>query len=173
MQGMSPAYAQRLLDTIDAAVPALLALPAQRTGDPLAPGKWSPREIVGHLIDSASNNHRRFVVGRWQDDLIFDGYAQDDWVNAQQYREAPWADLVMLWSHFNRHMARVMASVPEAVRTRPRATHNLDRIAWRPLPADLPATLDYFMDDYVGHLRHHLKQILGAEWDTERDAHGA
>ena len=79
---MSPAYAQRLLDTIDAAVPALLALPAQRTADPLAPGKWSPREIVGHLIDSASNNHRRFVVGRWQDDLIFDGYAQDDWVNS-------------------------------------------------------------------------------------------
>jgi hypothetical protein len=109
------------------------------------------------------------VNASWQDDLIFEGYAQDDWVDAQCYREAPWLDLVMLWSQFNRHMARVMANVPEDVRTRLHARHNLDRVAWRPVPPEAPATLDYFMDDYVGHLRHHLKQILGADWDPERD----
>jgi hypothetical protein len=173
MHGMPAGYVHTLLETVDAAVPALLALPAQHTADPPAPGRWSPREIIGHLIDSASNNHKRFVVGRWQDDLVFDGYAQDEWVTAQRYRDAPWVDLVMLWSHFNRHLARVMTSVPEEARRRPRAKHNFDRVAWRPLPADTPATLDYFMNDYVGHLRHHLKQILGTEWDAERDEHEA
>jgi hypothetical protein len=169
MQSMSPDYVQTLVGTIDVAVPALLALPDHATAQPPAPGKWSPREIVGHLIDSASNNHRRFVIARWKDDLIFDGYEQDQWVDAQQYRDAPWPDLVMLWSLFNRHLARVMAAVPEAVRVRPQGRHNLDRVAWRPVSADVPATLDYFMNDYVGHLRHHLKQILGAAWDAERN----
>ena len=166
---MPPPYVHTLLETLDVAEPALLSLPDQATAARPAPGKWSPREIVGHLIDSASHNHRRFVCARWQDDLIFDGYAQDEWVDAQRYREAPWLDLVRLWSQFNRHMARVMASVPEDVRSRLHARHNLDRVAWRPVPPEAPATLDYFMDDYVGHLRHHLKQILGADWDPERD----
>jgi hypothetical protein len=170
---MPPVYVRTLADTVDAAVPALLALPDRATAEPVAPGKWSPREIIGHLIDSASNNHRRFVSARWKDDLIFDGYDQDQWVDAQRYREAPWSDLVMLWSQFNRHMARVMAAVPEDVRSKPQARHNLDRIAWQPIPADASATLDYFMADYVGHLRHHLKQILGDGWDRERDPHHA
>jgi hypothetical protein len=59
MLDMPLACVQRLLETVDVALPALLALPAQATAHPRAPGKWSPREIVGHLIDSASNNHRR------------------------------------------------------------------------------------------------------------------
>jgi DinB superfamily len=170
---MPPEYVQILVESIDAAVPALLALSEREAAAPLRPGKWSPCEIVGHLIDSASNNHRRFVSARWKDDLVFDGYAQDQWVDAQRYREAPWADLVMLWSHFNRHMARVMAAVPDEVRSKPHVRHNLDRLAWRPVAANVPATLDYFMNDYVGHLRHHLRQILGAEWDAEREVrHG-
>ena len=171
MRKMPPSCVQTLLETVDAAVPALLAIPDERTTCRPAPGKWSPREIVGHLIDSASNNHKRFVVARWRDDLVFDGYAQDDWVEAQRYQEGPWSDLVMLWAHFNRHIGRVMTSVPDEVRTRERTAHNLDRIAWRTVRADSPATLDYFMNDYVGHLRHHLKQILGIEWDSRRDEH--
>jgi hypothetical protein len=94
-------------------------------------------------------------------------------VDVQRHREAPWPDLVMLWSYFNRHVARVMEGVPEDVRTRLRTKHNLDRVAWRPVPTELPTTLDYFMNDYVGHLRHHLKQILGSDWDAERDGHHA
>jgi len=64
-----------------------------------------------------------------------------------------------------------MTSVPDEVRMRERTAHNLDRIAWRTVPADSPVTLDYFMNDYVGHLRHRLKQILGIEWDSRRDGH--
>jgi hypothetical protein len=45
------------------------------------------------------------------------------------------------------------------VRVVPRSRHNLDQMAWQPVPRDQPATLDYFMADYVGHLKHHLQQI--------------
>jgi len=145
-------------------VPALLAIPEEASRHRPAPGKWSPAEIVGHLIDSASNNHRRFVVARWQDDLVFTGYRQDAWVDAQQYDRAPWPELVALWAGFNRHLARVMAAVPPEIRTRAHRQHNLHEIAWQPVPAAQPATLDYFMADYVGHLQHHLRQILGAGW---------
>jgi hypothetical protein len=111
------------------------------------------------LIDSASNNHQRFVRGRWQKDLVFQGYDQDAWVAAQGYRETSWPELVALWTGYNRHLARVMASVPADVRQAPRTRHNFDRLAYRPVAADQPSTLEYFMNDYVLHLEHHLRQI--------------
>jgi hypothetical protein len=83
----------------------------------------------------------------------------------QRYGDAPWPDLVALWAAFNRHIARVMAAIPAEARERVRLWHNLHEIAWRELPSGEPATLAWFMDDYVGHLRHHLAQILGPHWD--------
>ena len=124
-----------------------------------APGKWSAKEIVGHLIDSASNNHQRFVRAQWQDDLIFSGYRQDEWVVSQGYLAAPWGELLDLWLAFNRHIARVMRAMPPAIRQREHMRHNLDEVAWTRLPEGGPATLDYFMQDYVRHLQHHLRQI--------------
>jgi hypothetical protein len=53
-----------------------------------------------------------------------------------------------------------MENSPESVRNALRAKHNLDKLAWQPVPADQPATLDYFMNDYVEHLKHHLRQIF-------------
>ena len=155
-------YVIELFEAIEQATPALLAIGDEANRRRPAPGKWSPREIIGHLVDSASNNHQRFVRARWQEDLIFAGYAQDDWVEAQRYQEAPWEDLVALWGSFNRHLARVMAATPEAVRTKPHRRHNLNRIAWETREADEQATLDDFMRDYVAHLKHHLAQILPA-----------
>jgi DinB superfamily len=157
-------YVIALETTVDRAVPSLLAIPEPESRRRPAPGKWSPSEIVGHLIDSASNNHRRFVVARWQEDLVFEGYRQDGWVEAQEYDRAPWSELVTFWAAFNRHLARVMAAVPADVRTREHRRHNLHEVAWRTVPASAPATLDYFMADYVAHLQHHLRQILGADW---------
>src|SRR5262249_7171602 len=125
-----------------------------------APGKWSPREVIGHLVDSASNNHQRFVRAQLQDDLVFPGYEQDRWVAIQDYADAPWNELVTLWAAFNRHIARVMTLVPADVRLRLHARHNLHERAFVPVPPDQPATLDYFMRDYVDHLRHHLRQVL-------------
>jgi hypothetical protein len=126
---------------------------------------WSAKEIVGHLIDSAANNHRRFVLAQLGDDLVFEGYAQEDWVRTQAYADAPWAGLVELWRAYNLHLAHVMASAPEEVLRRPRASHSLDRIAFRTVGASQPATLEYLMRDYIAHLKHHLTQIFPADTD--------
>jgi hypothetical protein len=115
--------------------------------------------VIGHLIDSASNNHQRFVRAQFQEDLIFSGYEQDAWVSLQRYRDAPWDELIALWCSFNLHIARVMEAVPKDERVRLRARHNLDELAWKPVPRDQPVTLDYFMSDYVAHLEHHLRQV--------------
>ena len=155
-----PIYAVDLLNTIDASMPRLTALAEEPSGIRPASGKWSPREIIGHLIDSASNNHQRFLRARFQDDLVFAGYAQDEWVAAQRYQDAPWSDLLTLWAAFNRHLAHVMATTPADVRLKSHTRHNLHERAYRPMPADQPATLDYFMEDYVLHLQHHLRQIV-------------
>ena len=97
---------------------------------------------------------------QFQDGLVFTGYDQEAWVAAQRYQDAPWAALVNLWRAFNLHLAHVMTAVPIDVRRREHRAHNLNQIAWRPVPSGDPATLDYFMEDYVGHLKHHLRQIL-------------
>jgi hypothetical protein len=157
-------YVRDLIDTVNEAEPLLLAQGDAANARRPAPGKWSPRETIGHLIDSASNNHRRFVVAPAGAHLVFDGYDPDGWVAAGRYQDAPWPELVTLWATFNRQLARVMASVAVDDLTRPRARHNLHELAWQPFAADRPATLDEFMRDYVGHLQHHLRQVLGEDW---------
>jgi len=152
--------AARLAEAVERATPRLLALSDAAASTPRAAGKWSPKQVIGHLIDSASNNHGRFVRAQLADDLVFSGYEQERWVDAQRYDDAPWADLVALWRGLNLHIAHVMANTPDDVARAPRATHNLDVIAFRTVPADQPATLAYFMDDYVDHLQHHLAQIF-------------
>jgi hypothetical protein len=156
-------YVSALRGAIEKSTPALERMSDELASRRPAPGKWSPREIIGHLIDSASNNHQRFVRAQFQDDLVFPGYEQDRWVSAQRYQDAPWKELLTLWRSFNLHIARVMEAAPAEERTRPRARHNLDQIAWKPVPRDQLATLNYFMADYVEHLQHHLRQILGPD----------
>jgi len=128
---------------------------------PRAPGKWAPREILGHLIDSASNNHQRFVRARFQDDLVFPGYEQEEWVRGQKYAEAPWRDLVDLWRLYNLHLARVMDATPRTLRERSTTRHNFHRILMREVPEGAPARLEDLMRDYVAHLEHHIAQIRG------------
>lgn len=152
-------YIVELRQTIDRARPFLESMSDEISSRRSAPRKWSPREIVGHLIDSASNNHQRFVRAQLSDGLEFQGYDQDAWVSVQQYQNAAWKDLVALWFYFNLHIARVMESAANDERVRPRARHNLDEIAWKTVPRNQPTTLDYFMRDYVGHLKHHLAQV--------------
>lgn len=150
--------------TVERSAARLLALGGGERGRQ-APGDegWTPKQIVGHLVDSAANNHRRFVLGQFTDDLVFDGYAQEDWVSAQGYERADWDTLVALWRSYNLHLAHVMACAPAEPLRRERAAHTLDRIAFKAVPADRPATLEYLMRDYVGHLKHHLRQILADE----------
>ena len=157
---MSEPVESELRDAVHAATPRLLAISAEDSTRPRAPGKWSPREILGHLVDSASHNHQRFVRARFQDDLVFAGYEQEEWVASQRYRDAPWGDLVDLWRLYNLHIARVMEAAPASLRGQTRARHNLHEIAWKTVPREEPTTLEYLMRDYVGHLKHHLAQIL-------------
>jgi hypothetical protein len=157
---------------IAAAMPRLLAMPEAQAAAVPAPGKWSAKQVIGHLIDSASNNHQRFVRAQFTDDLVFPGYQQDAWVAAQRYQAAPWPELVSLWQHFNLHLARVIEAVPPDIRTRPRTRHNLHQLAWRPVAESQPATLEYFMADYVGHLTHHLAQIFGSAWERHQPPWG-
>ena len=152
------AIADDLRRAVREAGPVLLAIDEAASARPPAPGKWCPREIIGHLIDSASNNHQRFVRARFQKDLVFPGYEQDDWVSAQRYREALWRELVELWRLFNLHLARVFESTPPEL-ARCEQKHSFDQIAFRTVPASEPSTLEYFAADYVEHLRHHLRAL--------------
>jgi hypothetical protein len=114
------------------------------------PGNWSVKEIVGHLVDSASNNHQRFVRLQVADGLTFPDYSQDNdaWVSIQNYQQAPWDDLLALWRYFNLHLARVIRSVNERC---------IDHI-WV-VDKDAAITLGELMIDYLRHLKDHLQQI--------------
>ena len=151
-------YVRDLRDAVNRVTPKLLALGDGSATRP-ASGKWSPREIIGHLVDSATNNYGRIVRGQLQDDLVFPGYAQDDWVRIGRYRDAPWEELVTLWRSLNLQLARVTEGTPEDVRRRPRERHSFDAIGV-PLMAGEAATLEHVMSDYVSHLKHHLRQIF-------------
>jgi hypothetical protein len=112
-------------------------------------GKWVKKEILGHLIDSALNNQERFVRAQMTDRLVWPGYEQDRWVSVQKYRERPWTELIQLWEQLNRHIAHVMASVTPG-------RLNAQCV----IGDDEPVTLEWLMNDYVRHLRHHLNQIF-------------
>jgi hypothetical protein len=151
---------------LDVTEPKLRRITDNEASLPRAPGKWSPKQVLGHLIDSASVNHERFVRATQVDDLIFPGYDQDAWVEAQRYADADWQALIDLWLGYNRHLARVIEAIPEAERCRERRHHNFDVIAFRSVSPDAPSTLDYLMKDYVVHLEHHMTQILGDRWHS-------
>ncbi len=145
--------------TVVNATERLRTISAEESARKSAPDKWSIKEVLGHLIDSAANNHQRFVRAQFTDDLVFPGYEQEKWVNAQKYIDEPWSDMVQLWSSYNIHLLHVIAAIPEATLMRARIRHNLDQIALQPVDKDDPTTLDYFVRDYLVHMKHHLDQI--------------
>ncbi len=147
--------------TVEEAAARLLSMPETEAAARPGEGKWSAKETIGHLIDSAANNHQRFVRAQLKEDLVFPGYAQEEWVRTQAYQEAPWPLLVNFWRFYNLHLAHVMAHAPEGERQRPRHEHNLHEIGFASVSSDEPATLEHLMRDYVVHLKSHLRQILG------------
>jgi hypothetical protein len=154
--------------TVEEASARLLSMTDEDAAVRPAEGKWSAKETIGHLIDSATNNHQRFVRAQFQKEFIFPGYAQEDWVRVQAYDKAPWPLLVNLWRYYNLHLAHVMSHAPEGERLRPRREHNLYEIGFAPVSSDEPATLEHLMRDYVAHLKHHLRQILAEESGQDR-----
>ena len=128
--------------------PRLTRISETRSEEPVAPGKWSRKEILGHLIDSASNNHQRFVRTQLSSEVSFPGYAQTQWVETQGYQSEPWQNLIQLWAGFNRHIFHFVSRIPEDCAD--------NRCA---LDGGEPLTLRFLVEDYIRHLEHHLAQI--------------
>ena len=102
-------WLENFKQTIDAAVPRLREISESESEVPRAEDHWSSKQIIGHLIDSATNNHARFVLGQLKDDLVFAGYDQNGWVRTNHYQQAPWTQLIDLWRAYNLHLHHVMA----------------------------------------------------------------
>jgi hypothetical protein len=133
---------------VESASAVLRRVSEEESGRPLLAGGWSRKQVLGHLIDSASNNHQRFVRASLADSLEFPAYEQTGCVRVQAVDDAAWAMLVDLWASYNRYLAHVIAHLPEAKLGVP------CRIG-----ADEPVTLAFLAEDYLRHLLHHLDQL--------------
>ena len=125
-------------------------LPAETIEARPDPDAWSVKEIFGHLIDSASNNHQRFIRLQITDELGFPDYSQDNstWISIQKYGEAPWEELLSMWRYYNLHLARVIRIVdPDCI----------DHL-WI-VNKDTSISLGDLMTDYLRHLKDHIQQI--------------
>jgi hypothetical protein len=147
-------------NTIVSATARLRDIPEAQSGRKSSPEDWSAKEIIGHLIDSAANNHQRFVRAQFIDDLVFPGYEQEQWVSSQRYQDESWSEVIQLWNSYNLHLLHVASAIPEDVLTKPRSHHALDQIAFNLVDKNDPATLEYLIRDYMDHLRHHLNQVF-------------
>src|SRR5262245_55333078 len=140
--------ADRLNRVVDAAAIELRAISETVAASKPGPDKWSIKEILGHLIDSAANNHQRFVRAQQTKDFSFPGYDQDKWALWQGYQGRPWLQLVELWVSFNHHVAHVIGQIPAS------AANITCRIG-----SDEAVSLGFLVEDYLAHMQHHLKQI--------------
>ena len=147
-------------ETIDSSAERLRQMSETEAEQPRAEDHWSSKQIIGHLIDSAANNHARLVLGQLKDDLAFAGYDQNSWVRTNHYQEAQWSQLVDLWRAYNLHLQHVMAHASKEKMTTPCTLHTLQEIAFNTVPKSEAVTLEYLMKDYVDHLKHHLDQIF-------------
>ena len=146
--------------TIDSATSRLAQISETEASQPRAEDHWSSKQIIGHLIDSAANNHARFVLAQLKNDLVFPGYDQNGWVETNHYQDASWPQLIDLWRAYNLHLHHLMSHADSARLSTPCTLHTLQEIAFKAVPKSEPVTLEYLMKDYVDHLKHHLGQIL-------------
>jgi hypothetical protein len=136
-----------LRSVVDSVLPRLSVIPDELAAIKPSPDAWSKKEILGHLIDSAANNHQRFIRLQLEPEISLPGYEQDGWVRLGRYQQMPWADIIGLWSAYNRHLAAIIESIDEAA---------LGHV-WHSKDGDV--TLEFIATDYVVHMRHHLEQI--------------
>lgn len=141
--------AESLRAAVAHALPLLNKITDSEASIKPAPEKWSKKEILGHLIDSAGNNQQKFVRLMEQEKLDFPGYAQNHWVDSQKYNAANWQDLIALWRAFNSHLAHVIENANSGLLQNQITISDAGTF-----------TLEFIMQDYVEHLKHHLKQIL-------------
>ena len=111
------------------------------------PNKWSKKEILGHLIDSATNNHQRFIRAQFETnpEIIYD---QVNWNRFSYYQQMNSSDLIGFWLTYNKHLINLIKNIPR---------ENLSRTCF--IAGNL-LTLQFLIEDYIVHLEHHMKQIL-------------
>jgi hypothetical protein len=138
----------RRLQYLAEEIPAMLMqIPEEEFSNRPAPEKWSKKEILGHLIDSANNNHQRFVRAQFENEPRI-SYQQDDWVKHNRYQEMDRELLVNLWSNYNLFIAALAARLPEESLKK---TCNSNGTAH---------SLEWLVIDYLKHLEHHLGQLV-------------
>ena len=144
--------AQQLRETTAMLQPLLEKISEKVASEKPNPKKWSKKEILGHLIDSAGNNQQKFVrmLIMPSEQLDFVGYAQDEWVAIQAYQNASWRQLVRTWFEYNQHIAHIIEHA-DPTKLQRTVRINGEGEAWR---------LDFIMSDYLEHLKHHMKAIL-------------
>jgi hypothetical protein len=113
------------------------------------PSKWSKKELLGHLVDSASNNIRRLIVGQYEQGVKI-VYHQDEWVLYQNYQGTDIAEVKALWKLLNYQISRVIENIPEE-KLQNTCDTGKGKIEMH--------TLSFFIDDYLVHLKYHLNQI--------------
>jgi DinB superfamily len=139
-----------LLETLEQTLPLLSQISETEASVKPAPHKWSKKEILGHLIDSACNNQQKFIrTALAEGHFDFVGYQQDHWVALQHYQEAPWSQILDLWAAYNRHLAHLIARLPADKLAN---TISIEGVG--------PFTLGFIAADYVQHLKHHLRAVL-------------
>jgi hypothetical protein len=110
------------------------------------PNKWSKKEIIGHLIDSATNNHQRFVRGQFENAPEI-RYDQDKWNEYSFYQQIDSKQIILFWTVYNKQLVEVMKRIPnENLKRQIKVGENL-------------LTIEFLITDYVEHLEHHLKQV--------------
>jgi hypothetical protein len=137
-----------LARVVDAAEILLRQVTEADSGAPVLPGGWSRKQVLGHLIDSASNNHQRFARAALADELEFPAYDTPGCVRVQAVESAAWPMLVDLWASYNRYLVHVIRHLPAA---------KLEVVCR--IGSNAPVSLGYLVKDYVRHLAHHLDQI--------------
>jgi quercetin dioxygenase-like cupin family protein len=147
---MAQDLALSLAQTIERELPNLRGLTEERASMARAPGKWAPKEELGHLIDSAANNHLRFVRAAIDAEFRGPGYAQDDWVRLHGYSDMLWETIVNIWFQYNSLLGILVDKIPD------------DRLgALCFIGTDPGVTLRFLIEDYILHMQHHIDQLLG------------
>jgi hypothetical protein len=147
--------AQLLQKSIDADLPFLRAI-AENDAAIKPPGHWSRKEELGHLIDSASNNHLRFVRATLEPTYHGQSYDQNGCVNLHGYQEMSWTELVDFWQSYNHLLAKLVARIPEGELSTPCRVGDSAQV-----------TLRFLIEDYVAHMQHHLDHILHRDKVTQ------
>lgn len=148
---------KELLSIVSEYAPKFLALSEAELSAKPNPTKWSKKEVVGHLIDSAQSNLRRFVVGQYEDhpNIV---YSQDFWVQANGYNQTKKEDVIALLRLINQQIATVLKNMPKENYSREVNTGK-GKLELH--------TLEWLAADYVKHMKHHINQVITNSFDIK------